>query len=83
MMMIIINFRCKKNNRINLQMNKDLGMIMMIYQNSRMRKVIIIKKIIMREIKEIKIRVMIMEDLMIIMTEDIYVCLLCIYIIYY
>jgi hypothetical protein len=64
-------------------MNKDLGMIMMIYQNRRMIKVIIIKKIIMREIKEIKIRVMIMEDLMIIMTEDIYVCMLCIYIIYY
>ena len=68
-MMMIINLICKENNRINLEMIKDLEMIMMIDQNKKMRKEIIIKKIIMIEIKEIKIRVMIMGVVLMIMTE--------------
>jgi hypothetical protein len=84
-MMMIINLICNKNNRINLEMIKNLEMIMMIDQNKKMRKEIIIKKIIMIEIKEIKIRVMIMEVLMIMMTEEFYVCYasLILYVVYF
>lgn len=84
-MMMIINLICKENNRINLEMIKDLEMIMMIDQNKKMRKEIIIKKIIMIEIKEVKIRVMIMEVLMIMMTEEFYVCYasLILYVVYF
>lgn len=84
-MMMIINLIGKKNNRINLEMIKNLEMIMMIDQNKKMRKEIIIKKIIMIEIKEIKIRVMIMEVLMIMMTEEFYVCYasLILYVVYF
>ena len=84
-MMMIINLIGKKDNKINLEMIKNLGMIMMIDQNKKMRKEIIIKKIIMIEIKEVKIRVMIMEVLMIMMTEEFYVCYasLILYVVYF
>ena len=81
-MMMIINLICKENNRINLEMIKDLEMIMMIDQNKKMRKEIIIKKIIMIDIKEVKIRVMIMEVLMIMTEVIMYVMHLLFYVLY-